>query len=155
MTRRPAAPTSRRTRVPVATGRVPRPARRWLAAWLGIAVLAVANGAFRERVLAPRCSRTRAHQLSTGLLVGAVWAVAARLDHTTPLPDRGTAVRVGAVWAASTVLFESGLGLARGLPPAQLVADYDVRAGRMWALVPLTMAVAPTVTRMAHGSRVR
>ncbi|MEZ0448056.1 hypothetical protein [Cellulomonas sp. ICMP 17802] len=123
-------------------GRAERP---WLAAWFGIAGLAVANGAFRERLLVPRLGTQRAHQVSTGLLLLGIWGTAAALARVRPLPDGRSAARVGAAWAGSTLALETGLGLARRVPPAELVADYDLRAGRLWALVPVSMAVAPVV----------
>lgn len=115
----------------------------WMSAWLGIAGLAIGNGALREQVLVPRLGEQRAHQVSTGLLLTGIWGCAAALSHVRPLPDRAAALRVGAAWAGCTAAFETGLGLARGLPVSRLVADYDVRAGRLWALVPVSMALAP------------
>ncbi len=117
--------------------------RWWLAAWPVIAGLAVANGGFRERVLLPRLGEQRAHQVSTGMLLAAIWSGAAVLGRARPLPDRRAARRVGAIWAGSTGVFETGLGLARRLPVSDVLADYDLRAGRLWVLVPVSMAVAP------------
>ena len=48
-----------------------------LGVWLVMAVLAVANGVFREVVLIPRIGEYPGHVLSTSLLVAAILAVSA------------------------------------------------------------------------------
>lgn len=56
----------------------------------------------------------------------------------------GELVAIGLGWAAMTVLFEFGFGhYVMGTPWHVLVADYDLLAGRVWVLVPLSMAVFP------------
>ncbi|WP_298460855.1 hypothetical protein [uncultured Cellulomonas sp.] len=129
------------------------PARGWVAGWLAVAAFAVANGGLRERALVPRFGEARAQRQSTGMLIGAVWAAAVTLGTARPLPNRAWAARVGAGWAAATVAFELGLGLLRRRPLAELVAAYDVRAGRPWALVPVTMAIAPVVAGLGTRRR--
>jgi len=131
-----------------------RPSERaWALAWCGTAVVAVANGGFRDRVLVPRLGELRAHQISTVVLVTAIAGSAVALQRLHPLPDRRTALRVGLGWAAGTLAFESAVGAVRGLPLSDLVDDYDVRAGRVWALVPLAMAVAPVVAERLSERR--
>jgi hypothetical protein len=128
------------------TGLTSRPAdHTWLAAWLAIAGSAVVNGGLRDRVLVPRLGEQRAHQLSTGVLLAVIWGGTTGLSRVRPLPDRAAAWRVGTAWAGCTLGFEVGLGLARRLPLRQLVADYDLRAGRLWILVPVSIALAPVV----------
>ncbi|HEY5332662.1 MAG TPA: hypothetical protein VIJ21_03880 [Solirubrobacterales bacterium] len=55
---------------------------------------------------------------------------------------------MGGAWAALTVCFEFGLGRARGVGWSELGAEYDLRRGRLWPLVLLTVAVGPELTRM-------
>ena len=63
----------------------------------------------------------------------------------------------GIAWASYTVLFEVGLGRVRGLPWSRILADYDLSAGRVWILVPITLLIAPVVARAlrkrARGAR--
>ncbi|GEL98742.1 hypothetical protein [Cellulomonas terrae] len=125
----------------------------WTLAWCGIAGAAVANGGLRERVLVPRLGTLRAHQVSTGVLVTTIVATASVLQRRHPLPDRTTALRVGLGWSAGTLAFELGAGAVRGLPLSDLVADYDLRAGRLWGFVPLTMAVAPVLVERISRRR--
>ena len=127
--------------------------RYWFAAWLGCAALAVTNGGLREALFVKRLGQQRAHQLSTGLLTSALGAYVVAVDRRRPLTDRETAVEVGAAWATFTLLFEFGLGRARGMSWSQMLADYNVARGRCWVLVPLTMAVSPAVVESRHRRR--
>ncbi len=120
---------------------------RWVAGWSGAALIGMVNGVAREAVLVGRTSELRAHQISTLTLVTALCAYTHWLQRRVPLPTTGTAVGVGIGWAALTVGFEFALGRSRGLSLAEAAADYDIRRGRLWPLVLLTMAVAPAVSR--------
>jgi hypothetical protein len=60
--------------------------------------------------------------------------------------DAGLAV--GAQWLALTVAFEFGFGrLVARQSWDELLADYDVRAGRTWPFVLAWIAAGPEVTR--------
>jgi hypothetical protein len=64
-------------------------------------------------------------------------------------------VEVGAVWALLTLAFEFGVGhYLLNRPWSVLLADYDLRAGRIWVLVPIAMAVAPALVRALQTRRV-
>ena len=117
---------------------------RAVLAWLPMVVIAVANGVLREAVLTPRLSELRAHQLSSLTLVLLfalyVWGVRPFLR----LRSREQALGVGALWLFLTVLFEFGFGhWIAGHPWEKLLADYDLVAGRLWALVLLWVGLAP------------
>ena len=57
------------------------------------------------------------------------------------------AVAVGALWVGLTLAFEFGVGhYGFGNPWAELLADYDLRRGRIWILVLLTTLLAPLLT---------
>ena len=115
-----------------------------LAVWLVMAVLAVANGVFRELVIIPRVGEYPGHVLSTLLLVAAILAVSAAYFWNT-----GTAYTdlellvVGVGWTLMTVGFEFLVGYAEGTPVSVTIGQYDVLAGQVWILVPLTLLVAP------------
>jgi hypothetical protein len=122
------------------------PWRPWLAAWVGGAVLAVANGTVRELVLLPRMNQSTAHQPSTAsllaLLSGYFWV----LHRWRPIRAAATAGRIGATWVLLTVTF--GLGhYVEGKSWSTLTADYDVTDGRIWVFVLLWTAVGPAVIR--------
>ncbi len=114
-----------------------------LLGWLAMPAAAVANGALRDTTYGKRMGRTSSHSLAVGPLVTFILAWAALLQRRWPLPGRGSALRVGLLWLVLTLVFELGLGAARKVPVAEVVAEYDVRRGSLWPLVPLTVAAAP------------
>ena len=44
-----------------------------------------------------------------------------------------------------TVAFEFGLGYSRGLSWNEMLADYNILAGRLWLLVPVTLLASPAL----------
>jgi hypothetical protein len=127
----------------------------WTAAWGGLAALAVANGLSRG-LYAGRLGDDRAHQVSTATLIAAVVPYTRAVERRWPLPSGGTAAAVGATWVALTVAFEFGFGhyVARQSWPT-LLADYDLRRGRLWPLALAATAAAPAAARRSHRRRCR
>lgn len=122
--------------------------RAWLASWLGLPVLGVANGILRERAYRERLGNLRAHQVSTAFLIAAMAAYASTIQRGWPIPRRSEAIVIGGAWAALTVGFEFGFGhFVAGTPWSDLLRDYDVRRGRLWVLVPVAAAALPSVAR--------
>lgn len=119
---------------------------KYLLLWLPMLGIAFANGALRELVLRRFLAELPAHQISTallllffGLYIG--WAV-----RRWPPASQAQAWAVGLAWLALTLAFEFLFGhYASGRPWSALLAEYDLLAGRVWALVPLWVAVAPAV----------
>lgn len=124
----------------------PRSFLQPLGVWLLLAVLASLNGIFREFVLIPRVGESGGHVLSTGLLVLVILVMAYGYFRWTTV-DFSTAelVLVGALWTLLTVGFEFVVGWAEGTPVSVTLAQYDVLAGQIWIVVPLTLLVAPMV----------
>jgi hypothetical protein len=119
----------------------------WTAAWAGLAVLATANG-FSRGLYTERLGEDRAHQLSTVTLVAALGPYARAVERRWPLPDDRAAAAMGAAWVALTVAFEFGFGhYVAGQNWRSLLADYDLRRGRLWPLVLVATAAAPAVAR--------
>ena len=122
--------------------------RIWVPSWLGLLLLAVLNGALRGTVLQPRLGEETGRRVATVLLLAALTAYVHRLQRRHPIPDAEHAWVVGMSWVVMTLGFEFGSGRLVGkLAWSELLADYDVRAGRIWVLVPLWTAVAPEVMR--------
>jgi hypothetical protein len=119
----------------------------WSRAWLAVVGLAVVNGAL-HRGYEPLLGVLPAHQLSGLLLVLLVLGWAGHVQRRHPLTTTYGALRVGAAWAALTVAFEFGFfHYVGGTPWATLLHDYDLTAGRVWALVVLGIALAPALAR--------
>lgn len=118
-------------------------------AWLGLAVLAVANGVLREMTYGPRLGDRRAHQLSSVLLIILIGLYTYGLGLIRPPASGGQALAVGTIWLGLTVVFEFGFGrLVRKLTWQKLLADYNLAAGRVWALVLVWVLVAPLVIHL-------
>jgi hypothetical protein len=127
-------------------------ARRILAGWSLLLVLAILNGGFREEVLATRVATAAAHRWSclTGiLLLGAGMAL---LFRRWPLASPSEAWRVGGSWAVLTVCFEFGFGWARGASLVALLAQYEVWDGNLWPLVLLWVLGAPRLFQSLSGA---
>lgn len=122
-------------------------------AWFGLLVLAVLNGVFREKYLAPRMTERTAHQVSTVtclmLFAGFLWLLFA----FRPPPTRASALAVGVAWMALTVAFEFLFGrLALHRSWKEIAADYNLARGRIWLLIPLFLALAPWIAFLLFGS---
>ena len=120
--------------------------RAWLLGWLGASLLAMLNGSLRRAVYEDRLGRMRAHYLSTSILLLAVVLYMRWLDSRWPSTSERQAWAIGASWLAATVVFEFGLGRLTGSSWADLLAQYDLRRGYVWVLVPLWTLVGPPVT---------
>jgi uncharacterized membrane protein len=106
--------------------------------------IAVANGVVRETGLRRRFSEPRARQISTMLLVLFFSIYMAAIFRLWPLASAKQAVQVGALWLVLTLAFEVALGrFLSHLSWSQILAEYNVLAGRLWLLVPLWIALAP------------
>jgi hypothetical protein len=107
-------------------------------------VLAIANGALRQTTYGKVMSELDAHQLSTligSAVIGAyIWLVV----HRWPPASNREALAIGVIWLALTVAFEFFMGLVlakRSL--AEVLADYDVLAGRVWVVFLIWLTCAP------------
>jgi hypothetical protein len=129
----------------------PAPLRWSLAAlvWAGFAVLAVAAGVLRILVLAPWLGERLANLGETLALVltlaGLQWIAVPWIY--PELEERQTWV-LGGFWLGLTVAFEFVFGhFVSGASWSALLANYDITAGRLWILVPLTMGLGPHLVR--------
>lgn len=120
--------------------------------WIALLGLAIANGGVRAAVLIPRLGETAGRALSTLTLSLAIlvltW-VSLRWIH--PLSSRDL-WRIGGFWLALTVAFEfiAGHFLFRK-SWSELLADYNLSAGRIWVLVLVVTALAPYLIASARG----
>ena len=119
---------------------------RYLAAWLPMVFIAVANGALREAWLAPRLGELRGRQLSTLLLLALFTAYMAAVFRAWPIESARQAAALGLAWLALTLAFEFLLGrFVSRRSWREMLSEYTLAAGRLWVLVPLWIAVAPAV----------
>ena len=122
--------------------------RRWLAAWLGLAVLGVGNGVARVALYEDAVGDQLGHQISTATLMILIAGYAWLLQRLWPLTSTRAAWQVGAAWVAMTIAFEFGFGhYVTGNSWSKLLADYNILEGRLWLLIPLTILLAPVLAR--------
>lgn len=122
------------------------------AVWLGILVLAIANGTLREVFLVPTIGKPPGLIVSGVLLSGAILAFA-----YFALPWLGRAqvaryVAIGFSWLCLTLVFEFMFGrLFQGKPWSEILEAYTFKDGNIWSLVLLITAVAPYVAAKFRG----
>ena len=117
--------------------------------WLGFAMVAVAGGIFRVLWLAPRLGDDIANLIETltlvAVLMGLIWIAVPWL---CPSLERRQLRILGVFWLGLTVAFEFLFGhFVDGASWSALLANYDITAGRLWILVPLTMGLGPMSVR--------
>jgi len=125
--------------------------RRALLVWVALCLVAIANGTVRQFLLLPSVGAYAGHVLSSvslSLLILLVAWLSIRWIHPA---TAGAAWAVGVCWLTATVVFEfvAGHYLFRH-PWSRLLADYDLRQGRIWVVVLVATLVAP---RWAAGVR--
>lgn len=141
-----------RTSVPSTTRRSLSARPRWVAAWLGLSVLAIANGVAREGLYGEAVGDQAAHQISTVTLIMMIVGYSWLLQRLWPLASSRAAWQVGAAWVALTIAFEFGFGhYATGNSWSALLADYNILEGRLWLLVPLAILMAPELARRTRA----
>lgn len=130
---------------------LPRVAIKALTIWLGILLLAVANGVLREGVLLPGLGLPAA-QILSGLLLSALILGVAYLALPW-LQVRGPAQvwAVGFGWLALTLAFEFSFGLWQGKSWPVLLEAYTFRGGNLWPVVLVTTALAPYIATRLRG----
>ena len=118
----------------------------YILAWFPMMGIAIVNGILREKLMAPRMRELSAHQLSTLTLVILFGLYFLGLFRLRPLPSAGAAMTLGLIWLGMTVAFEFGFGhYVAGHSWTRLLKDYDLRAGRVWILILLWVAAAPSL----------
>jgi hypothetical protein len=117
---------------------------KYLLLWFPMLLLAVANGALRESWIRKHVDELRAQQISTILLLLLFAVFSWAVVRFWPPASPGQALAVGLLWLGLTLGFEFLFGhYGSGLSWSRLLADYDLRAGRLWVLVPLWVVAAP------------
>lgn len=117
---------------------------KYAIAWLPMVILAMLNGAARDRLYGSLIPELRAHQLScvTAILLFGLYTLL--LEDIWPLSSSNEALWIGLVWVAQTMLFEFGMVLfIQRNSLDNVLADYNLLAGRLWVLVLIAMGLLP------------
>ncbi len=119
---------------------------RYLLAWFPMVLLAILNGGLRDFTYGQTLSHDLAHQISTITLILIFTLYVWFLGRIWPLPSLHQAAIVGALWLVLTVIFEFGMGLfVTGLTWMEMFRAYDLLSGNLWILVPLAVALLPSL----------
>ena len=108
-------------------------------------VIAVGNGTLRDLGYKKHVGELTAHQISTFSLIVFLGVYIRYFVSAVPLATGRQAIIMGLLWLMLTLCFEFGLGRTRGRSLETLLADYDLAHGRLWALIPIFIAVAPYI----------
>ncbi len=126
---------------------------RSIVIWLGLMVVAIANGAFREAVLKPRLGELAGRIISTLMLCALIFGIAVLSIGWIGPSDARQELVVGFVWLGLTTAFEFLAGhYLFGDPWEKLLADYNILRGRLWVLVPITTFLAPWLAARIRGA---
>jgi hypothetical protein len=115
-------------------------------AWAIIAIVMVANGAFRELVLAPRLGSGPAEVIS--VVLGVIWIVLLTRVLLRRLAGRSVSelVRASVILVGLTVAFEFLFGhYVDGKSWGELAANYEIWNGRLWPVALAVVAMMPFV----------
>lgn len=118
-----------------------------LAVWPVFLVTAILLGLVRETVLGPVVGEQAAHVIGTlgliAVMLGIISVFVSRVAGDVVPRDWWL---IGAGWTAMTVAFEFlFFHFVAGVPWETLLANYNLRAGRLWVLVLLTTLCGPAV----------
>jgi hypothetical protein len=118
--------------------------RFYLLAWLPMVAIAIINGSLRDLWYGRYLSKLAAHQLSTLTLMLLFAVYIWLVIRYQPPASAAEPWTVGLIWLALTIAFELGFGhYVAGHRWDELLADYDLTAGRVWILIPLWGTLAP------------
>ncbi|HEX7028494.1 MAG TPA: hypothetical protein VF268_14735 [Gammaproteobacteria bacterium] len=119
--------------------------------WLGILVLAVANGVLREAVLVPGLGQVPALIISGILLSLLIVCVAYFALPWLAVRREGHLVAIGVGWLILTLISEFSFGLLRGESLSMLLEAYTFKGGNIWPLVLLVVTCAPYLAAKLRG----
>jgi hypothetical protein len=125
-----------------------------LAAWCTFVLAAILNGGFREGVLVAAVGDAAANIVSTLMLAAIILVLAfvllrKRIREFT----RRELYVTGALWLVLTVGFEFVFGrFVAGDEWSALLDAYNIFAGRLWVLIPVTVFVAPHIVHRSAGA---
>ena len=118
----------------------------YAACWLGLVVIAIFNGAIREKMYGQFMRELSAHQLSTfiGIILFGlyIWVVSG----IWKIESFKQALVIGVMWLIMTIIFEFIFGhFVMKHPWGKLFHDYNIIKGRVWILVLLWTTLAPYI----------
>jgi len=119
--------------------------------WFVLLIVAIVCGGLREGLLKPRIGELRAHQVGTIVTCAVFFGLIVLFVRWTN-PSEPQAVLIGGSWVIMTILFEALMvRVWMGKPWSTVLADYNVRKGRLWVLVLVTTLFGPWIASRILG----
>lgn len=120
--------------------------------WIVIAVLAIANGVFRESVLVPAFGHSVALPASGASLSIIVLTVSFLSFPLFARKDTRTYFFIGLQWVSMTLLFEFGIGhYVIGKSWSSLLQVFNLMEGDLFSVVLITILVSPFLVAKLRG----
>jgi hypothetical protein len=114
-----------------------------LGMWLILLVVMFTNGIIRVTVLQPRLGEDTARQVATVVGIVLILALSLVFVRRLDLPTGAELLAIGVLWLVLTVIFEFGMGISSGASWETMLADYDIRRGRLWPVALVVILLAP------------
>lgn len=124
--------------------------------WLLFVPIVFLNATVRELVYKPMTDELIAHQIST-VVASVLFFILAYFRFRNHLQTANTSslFLIGCMWLTMTVLFEFGLGrFVTGASWGKLLFDYNIREGRIWILLLITLLITPFIVKQLAAKAV-
>jgi hypothetical protein len=119
---------------------------KYFIGWLSLLVIAFINGTFRQIVLQNSLGDLRAHQLSTAIGISLFGIYIYWIIRRWQPESLKETMQIGFLWMVLTIVFETGMArLFQNRDWSSVFRDYNILEGRVWILVLLWVAVAPSL----------
>jgi hypothetical protein len=114
--------------------------------WLPMPVIGMLNGMFRGFVLSSFLSDSRAHQVSSVLLIGLIALYVNLIFQKIRIRNLSEAWLTGVIWSVLTIAFEFGLGyFILHTSMRSMIEQYNVAAGNFWPFIVISLLVMPVL----------
>jgi len=119
---------------------------KYVLGWLPLVVIAIANGTLRQFAFQQSLGELHAHQLSTATGIVLFGFYIFWIIKRWKLKTISETIRIGLLWMVLTIAFEFMLGrLILGREWQVLFHDYNITEGRVWILILIWVAIAPSI----------
>jgi hypothetical protein len=119
---------------------------KYVLGWIPLVLIAIINGTIRQIFFLEPLGELHAHQLSTatGIILFGLY-IYWLIRFWKPESMKET-IKIGLLWVMLTIIFEFGMGrIILGRDWSALFHDYNIIEGRVWILVLIWVAAAPSV----------
>jgi hypothetical protein len=124
---------------------------RGVLVWLLVMGLETVHGTLRGLFLVPRVGLEAASRIGWPVGLVIVYVTAWAAARFVGLRTTGALLGLGALWAVLTFAFEVGIGFARGLDRAAILAEINPLAGGLMVYSLAAMFLAPLVAARLRG----